>query len=243
MRRRRQIEERRTGGGLLELLYPHVCPFCGRVTAEDICNECRIKLNYIEEPRCMRCSKPLRSEEREYCYDCEKHTHVYERGYALWVHSGGVQRAIYQFKYHNQRIYSRFFGKELLSRYGQAVMRWEITTIIPIPLSRKRRRIRGFNQAELLARELGRGLGIPVDAKNLVRVRDTSPQKKMDARGRSLNLKYAFAWKGKRRIFGNVLLIDDIYTTGSTIDAAARVLKRHGAGKIYFLTISIGQGY
>ena len=111
MRRRRQIEERRTGGGLLELLYPHVCPFCGRVTAEDICNECRIKLNYIEEPRCMRCSKPLRSEEREYCYDCEKHTHVYERGYALWVHSGGVQRAIYQFKYHNQRSTAAFLER------------------------------------------------------------------------------------------------------------------------------------
>lgn len=243
MRWNRRTKERKTEGGLLRLLYPHVCPFCGRVTAEDICNECREKLYYIEEPRCMRCSKPIRSEEQEYCYDCERHTRVYERGYALWVHKGNVQRAIYQFKYHNRRIYSRFFGKELLSRYGQAVKKWDITTIIPIPLSRKRRRIRGFNQAELLARELGRGLGIPVDAKNLVRVRDTRPQKKMDAKERSLNLKRAFAWRGKGRIFGNILLIDDIYTTGSTIDAAARVLKENGAGKIYFLTISIGQGY
>ncbi|MCI8582740.1 MAG: ComF family protein [Dorea sp.] len=243
MRWNRRTKERKTEGGLLRLLYPHVCPFCGRVTAEDICNECREKLYYIEEPRCMRCSKPIRSEEQEYCYDCERHTRVYERGYALWVHKGDVQRAIYQFKYHNRRIYSRFFGKELLSRYGQAVKKWDITTIIPIPLSRKRRRIRGFNQAELLARELGRGLGIPVDAKNLVRVRDTRPQKKMDAKERSLNLKRAFAWRGKGRIFGNILLIDDIYTTGSTIDAAARVLKENGAGKIYFLTISIGQGY
>ncbi len=243
MRWNRRTKERKTEGGLLRLLYPHVCPFCGRVTAEDICNECREKLYYIEEPRCMRCSKPIRSKEQEYCYDCERHTRVYERGYALWVHKGDVQRAIYQFKYHNRRIYSRFFGKELLSRYGQAVKKWDITTIIPIPLSRKRRRIRGFNQAELLARELGRGLGIPVDAKNLVRVRDTRPQKKMDAKERSLNLKRAFAWRGKGRIFGNILLIDDIYTTGSTIDAAARVLKENGAGKIYFLTISIGQGY
>ncbi len=243
MRWNRRTKERKTEGGLLRLLYPHVCPFCGRVTAEDICNECREKLYYIEEPRCMRCSKPIRSKEQEYCYDCERHTRVYERGYALWVHKGDVQRAIYQFKYHNRRIYSRFFGKELLSRYGQAVKKWDITTIIPIPLSRKRRRIRGFNQAELLARELGRGLGIPVDAKNLVRVRDTRPQKKMDAKERSLNLKRAFAWRGKGGIFGNILLIDDIYTTGSTIDAAARVLKENGAGKIYFLTISIGQGY
>ena len=109
MRWNRRTKERKTEGGLLRLLYPHVCPFCGRVTAEDICNECREKLYYIEEPRCMRCSKPIRSEEQEYCYDCERHTRVYERGYALWVHKGDVQRAIYQFKYHNRRIYSRFF--------------------------------------------------------------------------------------------------------------------------------------
>lgn len=241
--RRRRYPEGKTGMDILRLFFPHVCPFCGRVTEEDVCKTCREQVEYIREPRCMRCGKPLRSEEQEYCYDCERHSHAYDRGYALWIHKGSVQRAIYQFKYHNRRVYSQFFGKELLSQYGQAVRKWNITTIIPIPLSRKRRRIRGFNQAELLARELGAGLGITVDAKSLVRVRDTSPQKKMDARGRSCNLKHAFAWRGKNSINGNILLIDDIYTTGSTIDAAARVLKKNGAGKIYFLTISIGQGY
>lgn len=238
----RRKGEARPGHALLGLLYPHVCPFCGRVSAEDVCRTCSEKLEYIHEPRCMRCGKPVRRKEQEYCYDCERHPHVYEKGYALWVHRDGVQNAVYQFKYHNRRIYSQFFGRELLFRYGQAVRGWNVTTIIPIPLSRKRRRRRGYNQAELLARELGRGLGIPVDAKSLVRVRDTSPQKQMDVKGRSLNLRNAFAWKGGR-VHGNLLLVDDIYTTGNTIDAAARVLKNSGAGKIYFLTISIGQGY
>lgn len=240
MRRR---ESKGRGTGLLDLLYPHVCPFCGRVAVEEVCDICREELEYIGEPRCMCCGKPIRQKDQEYCYDCGRHPHIYERGCALWVHRGGVQKAVYQFKYHNRRIYSRFFGRELLSRYGRAVHGWNITTIIPIPLSRKRRRRRGFNQAGLLAWELGRGLGIPVDAEHLVRVRDTSPQKQMDVRGRSANLRNAFAWKGKERIRGNVLLVDDIYTTGNTIDAAARVLKKNGAGKIYFLTISIGQGY
>lgn len=241
--RRHKTAGRGAGIDLLGLLYPHVCPLCGRVTAEDICGDCREKLEYIHEPRCMRCGKPIRRKDQEYCYDCERHSHVFEKGYALWVHRDGVQQAIYQFKYHNRRIYSQFFGKELLSRYGKAVRGWNITVIIPIPLSRKRRRVRGFNQAELLARELGRGLGIAVDGKRLVRVRDTNPQKQMDVKGRSSNLRNAFAWKGKEPIHGNVLLVDDIYTTGNTIDAAARALKRCGAGKIYFLTISIGQGY
>lgn len=243
MKRRRMEPGRRAADRVLRFLYPNICPFCGRVTGERICPACREKLIYIEEPRCMRCGKPLRLEEAEYCRDCETRSHVYERGFALWVHSGNVQRAIYQFKYHNRRIYSRFFGEELLSRYGEAVCRWDIAMIIPIPLSKKRRRVRGFNQAELLAKELSRGLNIPADTKSLIRVKDTKPQKQMDARGRRANLRNAFAWKGNKRICGNILLIDDIYTTGNTIDQAAKALKNAGAGKVYFLTISIGQGY
>lgn len=228
---------------LLELLYPHTCPFCGKVTKEEICSACKGKLPYIKEPRCMRCGKPLSRENREYCYDCEKHAPAYERGYALWLHGGSVQRCIYQFKYHNRRIYGRFFAKELFSRYEEAVRRWNITTIIPIPLSRKKRRIRGYNQAEILAVEFGRMAGIPVERRSLVRIRNTRPQKQMNARERRSNVRNAFAWKGNRKIYGNILLIDDIYTTGNTIDSAARELKKAGAGKVYFLTISIGQGY
>lgn len=132
---------------------------------------------------------------------------------------------------------------EFLNRYEETIRRWGITTIIPVPLSKKRRRIRGYNQAELLARELGEKMSISVDTKHLIRVKDTVPQKKMDARGRRMNLRNAFAWRGKERIRGNVLLVDDIYTTGNTIDSAAKVLKCAGARKVYFLTISIGQGY
>lgn len=228
---------------LLGLLYPHTCPICERVTEEEICSACKKKLPYIEEPRCMRCGKPLNRENQEFCYDCERHPSAYERGYALWLHGGGVQRCIYQFKYHNRRIYGRFFAKELFSRYGEAVRRWDIATIIPIPLSRKKRRIRGYNQAEILAVEFGRMAGIPVDRRSLVRVRHTRPQKQMNARERRTNVRNAFAWKGEKKIHGNVLLIDDIYTTGNTIESAARELKKAGAGKVYFLTISIGQGY
>lgn len=228
---------------VLRFLYPHTCPLCGRITGERICGVCQEKLEYIGEPRCMRCGKPVRQENREYCYDCEKHVHVYERGYALWIHSGSVKNSIYQFKYHNRRVYGRFFAEEFFLRYEKVVRRWNITTIIPIPLSKRRRRLRGYNQAEILADELGRMLSVPVNRKSLVRVKDTDPQKKMDVRGRKDNLKHAFAWKGQKCIQGNVLLVDDIYTTGSTIDHAARVLKEAGCGKVYFLTISIGQGY
>ena len=190
----------------------------------------------------MRCGKPIRRDEDEYCYDCGRRSHFYESGRAVWQHTLTVRPAIYQFKYHNRRIYGRTFAREMVNVYGRTVHKWQIAIIIPIPLSKSRRRKRGYNQAELLAKEIGRIMDIPVDTGSLIRRKNTVPQKIMDARGRRKNLQHAFVWKGQRLRGGNVLLIDDIYTTGSTIDAAAKTVKLAGAEKVYFLTVSIGQG-
>ena len=163
--------------------------------------------------------------------------------YGMWVHQSDVQASVYRFKYQNRRIYSEFYAKMLAEQYGSAVRRWKICLIIPIPLYRKRRRQRGYNQSELVAKKLGKILDIPVDSKNLRRVRNTNPQKKMNARGRRTNLRNAFRVRDGFAPVQSVLLIDDIYTTGNTIDCAARELKKAGVQKVYFLTISIGQGY
>ena len=97
-------------------------------------------------------------------------------------------------------------------------------------------------EAEILAKEIGRLMDIPVDTESLIRNKNTIPQKVMDARGRRKNLQHAFAWKGMKLQGVNVLLIDDIYTTGSTIDVAAKTVRLAGAEKVHFLTVSIGQG-
>lgn len=153
-----------------------------------------------------------------------------------------VRPAIYQFKYHNRRIYGRAFAREMVRAYGRTIRKWQIAIIIPIPLSKSRRRKRGYNQAEILAKEIGRLMDIPVDTESLIRNKNTIPQKVMDARGRRKNLQHAFAWKGMKLQGVNVLLIDDIYTTGSTIDVAAKTVRLAGAEKVHFLTVSIGQG-
>lgn len=231
------------GNAVLSLLYPNVCPLCGNVTKHGLCKQCIPGLQYIAEPRCKRCGKPVIGESQEYCYDCSHTHHYYDRGLSLWLHQKQVQTSVYQFKYHNRRIYSRFYAAEMAKQFAAIIKTWEIALIIPIPLSRKRRKYRGYNQAELLARELGYLLGAPVDSKSLRRVRDTNPQKKLDAGQRRRNLRNAFAVQAIFKPPGNVLLIDDIYTTGNTIDNAARVLKQVGVPCVYFLTISIGQGY
>ena len=226
-------------------LWPETCPFCGRVNSQGICTLCRKKLEVIRirEPRCMQCGKPVRHEEQEYCHDCIYTEHQYIRGYSIWLHREPVSTSIYQFKYHNQRRYGICFAEELVCYYGHMIKEWRPDLIIPIPLHKKRRKKRGYNQAEIISIEIGKRLQIPVDNRSLVRRIYTDPQKTLGHRERKRNLNHAFAVSKGFLPVRTVLLIDDIYTTGSTIDAAAGVLKKKGVEKVYFLTISIGQGY
>lgn len=208
-----------------------------------MCPECAKKVEYIEEPRCKKCGKPIRYEEKEFCHDCLEHAFSYEQGKSIWLHKGQVRWSIYQFKYRNRRIYGEFYAKEWIRLYESKLKEWKIQVIIPIPLHRKRKRKRGYNQSEILAKELGKRCGIPVDTKSVIRAINTRPQKELNDKERRKNLKEAFCITKYWKRTDNVLLIDDIYTTGNTIDSLARILKEKGAQKVYFLTISIGQGF
>ena len=228
---------------LLTWLYPDVCPFCGRLSEEGVCEVCRKKIRLIREPRCKTCGKPLDRREKEYCADCLKGRHAFREGRSLFLNRAPVSTAIYAFKYQNRRIYGRYFGKMLADEFGDFLQKKKVDCIVPVPLHRRRRRVRGYNQAEILALELGRRTGIPVEKNGLLRVKNTKAQKDLDPVSRKQNMKGAFARRKDWTVPGTVLLVDDIYTTGSTLDEAARTLLSEGAENVYFLTISIGQGY
>ena len=234
---------KRAAEALLRLLYPNTCPLCGRVTEERVCPACREAVRPIREPICKKCGKHISSEQAEYCHDCSHTRHYFDEGRALWLHRGGAAWSVYQFKFHNRRIYAGFYASEMARAYGGYVRKKHISLIIPIPLGRRKRRMRGFNQAEILAERLSGRLRIPLDSVHLVRRRDTIPQKSLDPAARRENVRGIFSWTGGTLAGRRVLLVDDIYTTGSTLDSAARTLKKAGAEKVYFLTISIGQGY
>ena len=184
----------------------------------------------------------MRKEEQEYCRDCQKKKYAFEAGKSIWVHKAPVSQGIYRFKYKNRRCYGEIFAAEMAAELGDAVKQWKIEEIIPVPLHRSRQRIRGYNQAQILAEELGKRLDLPVNKDAEKRIQKTRPQKVLGSRDRIRNLKGAFgvtkSWIPKKC----VLVIDDIYTTGNTIHRVAKVLKNAGAQKVYFLTISIGQG-
>lgn len=190
----------------------------------------------------MKCGKPVETMEQEYCQDCLRQKHLFEQGRGLWIQKTPVSQGIYQFKFHNKRYYANIFAEEIIKEYGEWIEKNKIEEIIPIPLHKSKRRKRGFNQAGLLAREISLMTGIPANEKAVFRLRKTKPQKILNPEERSRNLKGAFGVKKTWNVKKTVLLIDDIYTTGSTINRVAAVLKKAGVQKVYFLTISIGQG-
>ena len=189
----------------------------------------------------MCCGKPLTDPAEEYCYDCTRQKHLFVDGRSLWMHKDAVENAVYAMKYQNRRIYGQTFGKEMAEHFLSYLWERKITLIVPVPLHSRRKRKRGFNQAEIVAKVLSKNTGIAMDAGAVKRIKATSPQKELGDKGRKRNIRGAFAVQ--KNVKGeNIVLIDDIYTTGSTLDEAARVLKKAGAENVYFLTVSIGQG-
>ncbi len=131
----------------------------------------------------------------------------------------------------------------MAEQYEDLLRSWNPDALVPIPLHKTRKRKRGFNQAQLLAEKLGKRLEIPVEKRILERTKKTGPQKELNDVQRRANLKNAFQVRQNDVRLKRIVLVDDIYTTGSTIDAAAAVLLEHGAEKVYFLTICIGRGF
>lgn len=229
-------------GKWLDYLYPPHCPVCDRIYADGICADCRKKLFVITEDFCMKCGKPLEDTQREYCPDCSRKRHVFRQNRALLSYRGPVKLSLYRMKYANRRDYAEIYGREMAVRLGPWIRRGKITRIIPVPLHRKRQRKRGYNQAAVIAKSMGRELHLPVDEKTLFRVRNTVPQKALNDRERRRNLSGAFQIrKGAELPEGEcVLLIDDIYTTGSTLDAAALCLRQSTKCTVYAASIAIG---
>ena len=191
----------------------------------------------------MICGKPLEQEERELCGDCTRKKHSFVRGVAAFAYTKELKQSIYRFKYSNRREYAAFYADMLLKLKGQIIRSWRPDVIIPVPLHPARLRKRGFNQAELIAQKLGIGLDIPVDTKILVRTVNTAPQKTLNDKERAQNIKKAFQVTENIVKYRKVLLVDDIYTTGSTLDSCAGELIHAGVMQVYFASVCTGRGF
>jgi len=226
---------------ILDIFYPRCCPVCQKILKDQrrmICPECEKKLRPIGHPRCYKCGKPI--EEGEYCKDCQKHTHIFDQGRGIFVYDGIMRRSVTRYKYYGCREYGDFYAKAMYRYAWKNLNQWKPDLIVPVPIHKSKERLRGFNQAAYLANRLGCYTGIPVDTDLVQKVVKTKSQKKLNAMQRRKNLEKAFLVT--KNIRGkDILVIDDVYTTGSTIDAMAGCLRKRGAKNIYFLTVCIGR--
>lgn len=166
--------------------------------------------------------------------------HLYDRGCAVYRYRS-CSGAIYRYKYQGRIEYADYFGKMMSDRVRDVFGGQHFDMLVPIPISRKRRSERGYNQAERLAAVMAEELKIPMRSDVLMRRADTAPMKNMTAVQRQKSLKNAFFVYGNDVELKSIMLVDDIYTTGSTMDACTRVLRGAGAQHVSFCTLAIGE--
>ena len=226
-----------------DVIYPRRCPFCDGLLefgGRKICRECSGKLIYVGDEYCRRCGRPLTDENAEYCRDCTRGIHLFDRGVSLYVYNDVTRSAIFRFKYSNRREYADFFAADIFRKLGNELMQFRADALIPVPLYKDKLKKRGFNQAELIAAGLSGLLGIKVRNDVIERTRATRPQKALSRAERQKNLKRSFKITGNVVKLNTVIIVDDIYTTGSTMDEMAHTLKSAGIERVFFVTLATG---
>lgn len=238
-----------------QLLFPRVCPVCGEILKKKltegeeppfICPDCYTKLYFAGENGCLKCSRPI-PEEEELCNDCQKRRLLFDRGRALLLHDENAKKILYDLKYSNRRDNADFIGYEIAAQMGKSLQMWEADALVPVPLHPRRQRMRGYNQAERIAESISYwtkrlyGLSLPVVCNVLFRTAYTRPQKELGPAEREKNLRHVFRAQLPGTI-KRVILVDDIYTSGATLNACAGALKEAGAKQVFFLSGSIVSG-
>ena len=236
---------KRAGTAILNLVFPPTCVACQRYGAW-LCSACADVIERLEPPLCARCGWPGHqvpppSGRASGC--CPATLDSLDGLRALAFHSGPLRTAIHQLKYGDLRALAGSLAD--LMAEGWPALAPEGTgfdTLVPIPLHRARQRERGYNQAALLARELGARLQRPVIESGLERIRDTAPQVGLKPAARRQNVRNAFRCRGGHFEGQRVLLIDDVCTTGATLEAAATALRAGGAVSVWAYTLARARG-
>jgi ComF family protein len=218
---------------LLDLLFPPRCVGCQRMGAW-LCPACLGEVERVPGPACARCGRPFRG--GGLCPACRAAAFALQQVRAPFFFDGVVQRAVHELKYRGRRVLAGPLGG-LLADYLRG-LGWPAAAIVPVPLHRQRERARGYNQSAVLARVLAAQVGWPLQEAGLVRRRDTRPQVGLDGPARQENVRGAFAWEAPSPPPPRVLLLDDVYTTGATMEACAEALREAGAQEVRGLALA-----
>ena len=232
-----------------DIIFPLRCPVCDEILGPELVGrayihkKCEGKLMPVDKTVCMHCGRPV-EQGQEYCFDCGRKnlSKSFRQGKALFIYRGSIQKTMYRFKYANKREYAYFFAEAAWENYGEWLLKKGIEIIVPVPMFLPKQRKRGYNQAECFAKALSKVSGIPVNTDFIRRCKDTAPQKGLNDIERQNNLKDAFCCRKIPENYKRVLVVDDIYTTGSTADAVTEKLMAGGVQEVYFFSVCIGGG-
>jgi ComF family protein len=241
---------------LIDLIYPPRCPICRAFlwnanleiqnNTFSLCQSCFSEFREIASPLCPVCSRPFVTDmgEDHLCENCLRKMPFYEAIRAPYVYEGTLMKAIHQFKYGAKGLLADSLGP-LLAQFAKSLLEESDDYLtMPVPLHAKRLRERGFNQSLLLARHVARHLHTKLDFLCLKRVRYTQPQTGLKKEERRKNVRRAFQLENPEAVEGEtILLIDDVATTGNTLNECARVLKRAGCKKVFCLVLARATNY
>lgn len=230
----------------LRFVLPIECIACGHSLSTDpvpfFCATCWQTIRPLQQPVCARCDQPFVSPEAttytpdHQCQHCQERPPDFQRAWTLFPYLPPLREAICSFKYRGKHTLARPLACLMISALPSEI---DVDVIIPVPLHPTRLRAREFNQSLLLADQLSHHLACPVSATNLVRIAATDPQTTLTRQARLQNLRKAFAVRKPQDLMEKrILLVDDVFTTGTTLNECAKTLRKAGTGPVFALTLA-----
>ncbi|MCK8816037.1 ComF family protein [Natroniella sulfidigena] len=230
---------------ILDILYPAwpSCPACGREFSSSeigLCSECIDEIEFIGADYCVKCGKLTKN---KICLDCREQERFFSQARAIGLYNKGLKEYIKQFKYDKQQQLAQPLGS-LLAKYAEYYYQLnQLDLVTYIPIHKQRLEERGFNQAYLLAKQLNSELRLPIKSL-LARVADTARQSELARQERLQNLAGKFRVENQQLIRGQrILLVDDIFTTGATVNEASKLLLEAGAEDVKVITLATGKDF
>ncbi len=231
--------------GLLDILYPRHCFACDNSLHEEvnthICVSCMEKIKETRARRCVVCGFELGpgiTTSNNGCHECKNTNLKFEKSFFVSDNKAPIKNLIHQFKYKKHICLAKPLGHLLIKLLSQEII-CEIDVIVPVPLHWRKKQERGFNQSKLMAKKICKELSLPISINNLHRVKNTLSQTQLSRRQRQENVYDAFKVKNPEKFNNkNVLLVDDVLTTGTTASECARSLKDSGVNKVFLVALA-----
>lgn len=236
----------RTATAALDLIYPRICVGCGCPVGYDghlLCGKCLLTLSVIHAPFCRHCGDPVAGHvEHDYlCSYCKRRPPSFRAARSAVRYRGAAQKLIKALKYQGMTAVADDAVPLLAAVVASFYSGVKFDAVLGVPLHHKRRRSRGYNQSALLANKLGRWLDVPSPQFVVYRRRNTPSQTGLSLAARNRNVSGAFAVRRPEWIEGRrVLLVDDVMTTGATVNACSRALVKAGAASVRVATVARG---